>query len=81
MRRVYGKQDALKLKRVKVFGAFVGLLGMLAIVALVVPGLTKSASASTASLDCNTPYGGDYLAAISGSTATVTLNADCTATP
>ena len=74
-----GRQDALK--RVRVLGAIVGLLCMLAIVALVVPGLTKSASASTGSLDCSTAYGGDYLATVSGSTATVTLNADCTATP
>jgi hypothetical protein len=33
------------------------------------------------SIDCSQPYGGDYLASVTGSTATVTLNTDCSQIP
>ena len=69
-----------ELRRVTAMGALLGVLSMLSGLALVVFG-GGLASASTGSLDCNTPYGGDYLATVSGNTATVTLNPDCTATP
>ena len=69
-----------ELRRVTAMGLVLGVLSMLSGLALVVLG-GGLASASTSSLDCSTPYGGDYLASISGNTATVTLNPDCTATP
>jgi hypothetical protein len=42
----------------------------------------SAASASElSSIDCSQSFGGDYLASVTGSTATVTLNTDCNSTP
>ena len=69
-----------ELRRVTGLGALLGVLSMLSGLALVMFG-GALASASTGTLDCQAPYGGDYLATVSGNTVTVTLNADCTQTP
>ena len=65
-----------------------GLLSMLATAsaAVMVQGASaiggSAASASVLpSVDCSQAYGGDYLASVTGSTATVTLNTNCTQTP
>ena len=65
-----------------------GMLSMLATasVAVIVQGASavggSAASASVLpSVDCNQSFGGDYLATVTGSTATVTLSTDCTQTP
>jgi hypothetical protein len=65
-----------------------GMLSMLATAsaAVMVQGASaiggSAASASVLpSVDCSQAYGGDYLASVTGSTATVTLNTNCTQTP
>jgi hypothetical protein len=70
-----------ELRRVTAMGLLLGVLSMLSGLALVVLGGGLASATSSGAVDCSVPYGGDYLATVSGSTATVTLNADCTATP
>ena len=41
----------------------------------------SAASASVLAVDCNQPFGGDYLASLTGTSATVTLSSDCTNGP
>ncbi len=63
----------------------VGMLSALAAASLAVVvqsastvGGSEASASVLASVDCSQPFGGDYLASLTGTSATVTLSSDCT---